>query len=331
MIYYEIQHHAGTERLKWLGAVLDDPGNTINFSLDTDSETFEQFAKWVARSGLNATVYCNRSLPVTWCGPSMLTVFRDALERALEIDGWEYFINLSGVCFPNKSQAEIKKILQYEKSVNNHTSFCYGFTPRREPVWFENSRREDALHYAEREYHRLKVSCTQRIINAFEQEAFDPLMNIMQRRGVCINEIAFKKQLIFRGLEAWEMQDRVAYWKTHDYVVGRAWFILHRKQIEWLVASPLLRSMYEQLSQTFCADETFVPSILFSDHNPYKNEVSSNNYRYRLGAPGYLGEDHLDEVFESGCLFARKLAKNISRESLKRIERQVAIVEVPKR
>lgn len=321
MIYYDIQHYGDTERLKWLSSVIDDKDNIINFSLDMDVQKIEKFKIWTAKRDFKAKVTVDTSLPVTWCGQSQINQMRDMLERAIKVDGWEYFINLSGTCFPTKSQKDIKEILLHEKTINNNTSFCFAFQAKKNNIWIDNRNREDAYSFKTYNYlNRLNLSCSKRVITAFEHEGFNPVQNIMERKAVHCTEVIGEKKLILRGLEEWEIKDRISFWNKNKYMIGRTWVILHRKQVEWMLKSACMQSISDHLHQTFEPDEAFFSSVLFSNENPYINELSKNNFRYKGGDPKKINDYNFEEALDDHCFFARKLSASISKESLQSIK-----------
>ena len=315
MLYYDVQHHGDIEMLKWLAGTLQDKDNILNFSLDVDDSNFNAFSLWAGMSDI-PNINVSRSFPVTWCGPSQITQMRGMLERAVEAEGWEYFINLSGSCFPLCSQSEIKKQILHEKKQNT-TSFCFGFVPKKPSVWIE---RDNDPQYFDYKYNRLTVSCDKSIYDAFTTKSLDPVRNVMERRAIHCTEVVHEKHLVLRGLELWEIRERKLFWEKYKYHLGRAWMILHRKQVEWLLSTPLMNEFYCHLSNTFEPDETLFPSLLYSEDNPYLNELSKNNYRYKLGSPGILRESDMVDVFASQALFARKFPKNITAKALQFIE-----------
>ena len=99
--------------------------------------------------------------------------------------------------------------------------------------------------------------------------------------------------------------------------------ILHRKQVEWLIQSSFTQIVYDNLNHTFVPCEAFLSSLLFSEHNPYRDEVSKNNFRYKKGAPSIIDDINLTEVLKDDSFFARKLSPKISQASLKKIESNI--------
>lgn len=67
-------------------------------------------------------VHFMKPVNVCWGGWSLVDVQLQAMKQLLKIDDkWDYFINLSGQCYPLRSQAEIKQFLV--KSGVNHIYF----------------------------------------------------------------------------------------------------------------------------------------------------------------------------------------------------------------
>lgn len=314
MIYYDIQHHGNIENIKWLAKLLDDGENYLNFSLDMGCDKVRDISAWMEGNSVNGRVL--KSYPITWCGPSQITQIRQSMHEALAIDGWEYFVNLSGVCFPTKPQVEIKAFLKRQYKAGIH-SFAYSFVPKKPAYWICCKSSSVDFNYKKRKYLRLWLECTEEVLDAFG-EGFDPVSNVMHRRAVHCLEVPHHKKIYLRGLLPWELKDRMSFWDDKEYVIGRTWSLLHRKQVEWLVESYLSMELYWHCLNMFEPDETYLPSLLRSPHNPYKFGLENNNLRYLMGSPGVVNKNNLAEVMDSPCFFARKLPSYHERKSIEK-------------
>lgn len=313
MIYYDIQHHGNVERLSWLIRQLSHPQNHINVTYDGDMENLDKLRNNEVCHICPLTF--TASLPVTWCGPSQIFQMRKSIERALKFSGWQYFVNLSGVDVPLMSQQSFFEKLSFEKKTNNITSFCFGFKPNKPPYWLKH---EGEFERVKREYLRLKIVCDNEVDAALENGSLHPIQRVMERRALYCEEIG-DKRLFIRSLTQNEINYRKAFWKEHTYVVGRTWMVLHRKQVEWLAESKYFNQIFEHLQTTFEPDETLYPTVLFSEHNPFKGELAKDNLRYGLGSPKSITVDELSRIANSGSSFARKLHHSVTEIDLVRV------------
>lgn len=320
MIYYDIQHHGDTERLQWLSRLLDDGKNIINFSLDLPKEAVEDHDAWCKNNFNYAQAV--KSFPITWCGPSQVTQIRNMLEKAVEYDGWEYLINLSGLCFPTRSQAAIKAIIKNYRKVGIR-SFCQGFQPKRPDYWISHDRGKCKDSYVKYKYLRLTLELSEDVLHAFQFDNYHPVTNVMQRRSVHCIEVPHERRLILRGLEDWEIRERTVFWGRFGYYVGRTWVILHREQVEWILTSRYMFDLYHHAMSSFEPDESFLPSLLLSIENPFMNSVERNNLRWQQGGPAVINKSNVHEVLSSDAIFARKLSSDGNVAVLKAIENKV--------
>lgn len=305
MIYYDVQHHGSTEHLSWLAKQLSDDGsNLVNISLDKEHSSITSFRNQVGNDIANLQI--EKSIPISWCGPSQMAQQMHMLSSALKQQNWDYFINLSGSCYPLKSQSYIKSQLR-KCAAEGITSFCYSFLPKKASLWLERNLELDC-NYTNLKYLRLNLTCDKAVSNALSNNEFDPVRSVMHRRGVHCTEDPINNSLTLRGLYQHEKEGRKKFWDENPYMVGRAWVILSRKQVEWIVSTDFTYELYNQLSQTFEPDETFFPSLLFNKRNPFISELSRNNFRYKLGAPEVIDSESLINSFASDAFFARKLS-----------------------
>lgn len=303
MIYYDIQHHGNVDSIQWLASILDDGENFLNFSLDMGLERISEFSDWLENKNVNGRA--KKSYPITWCGPSQMVQMQQSLHTALEVDGWEYFANLSGACFPNKSQKFIKKQLRHKYKDGFH-SFAYTFVPNKPSCWISHTYKSIDFKFYRKNYRRLQLECTQDVVEGLEND-FHPVGDVMQRRAVHCSEIAGEKKLYLRGLLPWELSARKKFWENNRYIIGRTWVILHRKQVEWLVSSKVSMEFYANCLNMFEPDETYIPSLLMSKENKFLGGVENNNFRYLMGGPRVIRRSDIDKIFKSPCFFARKL------------------------
>lgn len=318
MIYYDIQHHGSVDRLRWLVSHLSHLGNHINVSYDGDITNLRSLNQ--SLNSYSGSFSVSKSLPVTWCGPSQIYQMKKSIENALAVSGWDYFVNLSGVDVPLVSQREFFERLKFEQKGNNKTSFCFGFKPNKPHYWLEQNEEFSRI---ERKYSRLQIVCDGEVDKELDSGNLNPISRVMERRALYCEEIG-NKRLLIRSLTKNEINCRKAFWAKHAYTVGRTWMILHRKQVEWLVASSLFTEIFEHLQTTFEPDETLYPSVLFSEQNPFVNELSKDNLRYGLGSPISISRDDIENILSSDACFARKLHPSVSERDLSIVSEKIS-------
>lgn len=293
-------------------------GNHINVTYDGDIQNLKELN---TKPDRNIGGFCvTKSLPVTWCGPSQIYQMKKSIEKALEFSGWQYFVNLSGVDIPLVSQHQFFERLKFEQKVNNKTSFCFGFKPNKPHYWLEQN---EEFSRVERNYSRLQIVCDGEVDRELHTGNLNPISRVMERRALYCEEIG-NKRLFIRSLTNDEINFRKAFWNKHSYTVGRTWMVLHRKQVEWLVDSPLFTEIFEHLQTTFEPDETLYPSVLFSKQNPFISELSKDNLRYGLGSPISISRDDIETILSSDACFARKLHPSVTESDLSIVSKKIA-------
>lgn len=318
MIYYDIQHHGNVDRLRWLISHLSHFGNHINVSYDGDIRNLENLKRELSDNSRGFSIA--QSLPVTWCGPSQIYQMKMSIEKALECSDWQYFVNLSGVDIPLVSQTQLFERLNTEKKQNNKTSFCFGFKPNKDAYWLQQMYEFKRI---DRKYSRLQIVCDGEVDEALTSSKLDPIKRVMERRALYCEEIG-NKRLFVRSLTRNEINHRKTFWKSHSYMVGRTWMVLHRKQVEWLVSSSLYNEIFEHLQTTFEPDETLYPSVLYSEQNPFVNELSKDNLRYGLGSPISISRDDIKTILSSDACFARKLHPSVTESDLSIVSEKIS-------
>ena len=86
---------------------------------------------------------------------------------------------------------------------------------------------------------------------------------------------------------------------------GSAWHMFTRSFCEWMVSSPLTRTVARTLRFTFCPDETFFQGLIMN--GPFAETVDQDCGRFVLWpGPKTLTIEHFSEIRQSRSLFGRK-------------------------
>jgi len=86
---------------------------------------------------------------------------------------------------------------------------------------------------------------------------------------------------------------------------GSAWHMFNRSFCEWVIESPLTKRVANTLRFTFCPAETFFQGLIMN--SPFVETVNQEYGRFVLWpGPKILGVEHLPDIKNSPCLFARK-------------------------
>lgn len=320
MIYYDIQHHGALDGLNSLIPLLEHENNHIFLSYDCDlnqrTQKGQQLEKIQDTFSPNFQTFRYGFSPkVSWGGSSITNAMYTALKRALEVEGWRYFINLSGLCVPLKRQDQIINVLgEYEKK--NIKSFCYAFEPKKPMLWF--SKRQGLLK-KETRYARVKFLADRNFCNALKCREFDPARNVMHRIAASYKEID-KNLYEVSGLDLEEISKRSNLFNEGNYLVGRQWVILSREQAEWLVNSEFVSALLETLQDVFISDEIFFQVALNSKNNPFRDKVAKSSLRFKEGMPCKLDKLLMQEALNSEAIFGRKVTSDVIEYLMKELK-----------
>jgi len=228
--------------------------------------------------------------------------------NSLEINNWEWLINLSGACAPLMPQRKIKEILINESKGDGFINHCFGFTVNKESIWYPaqpNDEQQSVILIG-----KARALVGSDLLSKIQKKEFNLVNNLMHRRAVYCSENFSNstKMLMIRGLYTHETNFRKEFWRTFEYIAGRQWFVLHRSAVEWLCSSLIARDVYYTLSHQVIADESYVQSCLWAAPSKIKNRTNfKNNFRARNGAPGIFSIDHLDRHLSDKFMYARKI------------------------
>lgn len=301
MIYYDIQHHGDTSHLPYLIEMISFEGNFINISLDANNDIVEDLKREVNVNERD-DIHVDRSLSLTWGGSSITHQMYNSLKKSLEVKGWKYFINLSGTCIPLKLQSEIISILN-SQNARGYKAFCYKFNVKESVQWFTPLSEGDKALVS---YARLNFNTPAEIKKSILKGEFDPARKISQRASVNFIEIE-KNKIDIIPLNLNEINSRISFLKNYGFSAGRQWVILDRDIVEWLVNSARVKTILSTVTNFFISDEFFYQTALYNNYNPFKENISVDNLRFKQGKRVHLKISDLSSLFSSDSLFARKI------------------------
>ncbi len=306
MIHYAIQDHGSGATLPELVGLLAGEGVSVDVSLDGSDAALERIRP--ALSGLGVPVALRRSEGVSWGGRGIATEAIAAMRRALDLPDWRYFLNLSGSCLPLRSPAGMVALLE-ERATGGALGFCPCYRLARPLEWI-SSQAEPAAParcFQLDLYGRVSLRVDPSLREMVEQGRLDPARNIGQRVGLMYSESA-KNTYWVRPLGAEELRERAGFLARQPLQYGRAWIVLHRSIVEWLVGSQVLEEVLRFLEGCFIADELIFGMTLFSAENPHRGAMCGNNLRYREGGPQRIALAELPGLIEAGQhLLVRKI------------------------
>jgi hypothetical protein len=209
---------------------------------------------------------------------------------------YDYFINLSGQCYPLKSIYSIKKFLQ-----DKNLAYMEVFEiPRGAPKGWGKRGGLNRLQFS------------------YYSNPFFVLADIL------LNKISGSTKYETKRLIRLPRINRQLPYKLKPYG-GSTWFCLTKKHVdyilEYLRGKPDLLDFFRR---TFAPDEIFFQTIIMN--SPLKDTVMNDNLRYidwskkGVPLPALLTIDDVDNLLSSSKLFARKFDIELDEEILDLID-----------
>ena len=307
-IHYAIQDHGTGASLPELVDLLAGPGVSIELSLDGTDAELARLQRVPNLQG--GAISLRRSHPVSWAGAGVYNETLAAMERALRLPDWTYFINASGSCLPLGGSAWIQRLLQ-EHSARGLLGFCDSVELQEPITWISSQREATALQRCQRvtAYDRVHWLLDPCLREMMEQERIDPARRIEMRVGLMYTETA-KNTYWVRPLSSRELGERAVFLADQPLRYGRNWIVLHRSIVEWLLGSSILQQVRSFLEGCFIGDEMIFAMTLFSQENPYRSAMHTDNLRHWQGGPQRISLQELPEIMRAGNrLMVRKIAQ----------------------
>ena len=251
-----------------------------------------------------------------WGSFDLTEEFVESMKRSLDFD-YDYFVNLSGQCYPIKGIKFIDEFL----NVNHGYSFV---EHRRIPDYSWNS--DGCLNRFRYKYYRvpyLKILSYRPFSGKrYDASIFAGTQRFLVRRllpGGRYDATFFASapRILNRNIE-----------KLNLYG-GSTWFFLRRKHVEYILDFIKNNKRFVSFFRRVLApDEHFFQTILAGEYS--KGEIKNDNLRYIDWSsngteipPRTLTTKDFDKIVNSGKLFARKFDENVDKEILDRIDSDI--------
>jgi len=305
-IHYAIQDHGKGTNLPHLVRLLDGPGVSIDISLDGSQEDLEAVQSKLDQQGTYYNI--SGSSSISWGGEGIHKGVIAAMERAIDLPNWKYFINCSGSCLPLGNAAWIRHLLE-EHNAQGRLGFCNS-TLLNEPIlWISRQIEPEVLQncYELIVYDRVNWLVDPYLKVMIEENRIDPARKIEMRAALMYDEI--KKNIFWvRPLTLEELRERAVFLTEVPLRYGRNGVVLHRSIVEWLLGSNILKRVSQFVKGCFCGDELIFAMALFSAENPYLKSMHPDNLRHLQGGPQYVTLEEIHTLLNNGnCIMARKI------------------------
>lgn len=312
MILYNIQHFGEPKWLPWLLRAIDNENNSFVINYDGPQDLFDRLRGEISSQIFAAKrVDVIKSIPIHWCGPSQARNFLSIIDYALEIDGWEYFINLSGTCAPIAPQARIFNALRYFYS-SGKICHVFSFKVNERPVLpvLSDTHEKSLL-----EMDRLRLRGANELLEQFQDLDYFPVTNVQNRPFISCFEPFPEERILSVGRPALnELRFRVSYFSQYQHFAGRAWYIFHRSGLERLqkfLSSPPSLDWRDIFLQCFEPDESFIQTAIFGHGIFSEDEVRTRNFHAYQGTPKNFTDENIAEAFsDHEAFFVRKVWHN---------------------
>ena len=252
-----------------------------------------------------------RSAPVSWAGAGIYTETLDAMERALKLPDWTYFINASGSCLPLGGSAWIQRLLQ-EHSTRGWLGFCDSVVLQEPMIWISSQREAIPLTHCHSltAYDRVQWLLDPSLRELMDQGRIDPARRIEMWVGLMYTETG-KNSFWVRPLSTRELGERAASLAEQPLRYGCNRVVLHRSIVEWLPGSDILQRVRTFLKGCFIGDEMIFAMTLSSQENPYRSAMCADNLRHWQGGPKRIPLEEIPDLISAGNrLMVRKIAQD---------------------
>lgn len=226
-----------------------------------------------------------------WCGYKVLLATLELIKTACAYNqSFDYFINLSGNCYPVASN---EKIIAY-LTENNKKNFIEGLALPCQ-ILQNGGLSKISLPWFQDEFQHL---------NSYLKKALHHAIQFPYRLSKVSRKLP-GNLTPYSGSQWWAL--------THEAVQC----VLH-----YSVEHPEILRFFKR---SWCADELYIQTILFNNEN-FKTKIINRPFRYidwnTNGPPKTLTLDDYDHIINSGHLFARKFDSVRSADLIKLLDEQ---------
>jgi hypothetical protein len=299
MIFYHIQVHERFDYLIRLIGYIYDPANFYFIAVDAAVPEMERRQLDHLRGCRNIVVSANAS--ISWLGISSVNSLVLGMRAFLASDPrHQYFINISGVDLPLKTQPEIRAVLA-QFDVNTPSVWTLSSSCPAE-YFVEDIGGTDFEAFKPRSY--VEFVADPQVAFVVDDPKENAILRPERRVGVMALELSGEKRHIVRPLLSLEYRARTALLEKTGYRIGRAWHIFNRAFTERVLQSDqfyiLAHLLTGMINPDECIFQTVIPHLAGIVHY-------NENYRWEYGAPVLVHDGLLAGLAESSAFFARKL------------------------
>lgn len=308
-IFFTIQTHFHDDYTRVLIDELAAQGDRVDLFLDLPEIPGDLTTR------LPPTVRVARSRPVVWCGPSQVLALLDAIRAALEIEGWDMLVNLSGDSMLLRPIDELRAFLDASlaegaRALISHSAITRPFTRVGNDLGAPLTGRERG---------RRLVHTTPQVWESFLDMARIPLRFPERRFALDCSEGHDPKALFVTPATDENFERRREFYETSGLKFARAYYVLHRSICERLIALQDARDpVFDLFLSSFEPDETFMPSVL-AHHLPDFTEVVAPNIVHHAGGERmFVDSGNIGQIASSGAFFVRKIDTSQWRDAFRR-------------
>lgn len=251
-----------------------------------------------------------------WGSFDLTEEFVESMKRSLDFD-YDYFINLSGQCYPIRSAKFIDEFF----NVNHGYSFVEHMTIP-DYSWASDGCMNRFRYKYYRVPYRKILSYRPFSGKRYDASIFAGIQRFLIRRLFSggrydANIFARTPRILNRNIEKLNLCG------------GSSWFILRRKHVQYILDfinnNKRIVSFFRRV---WAPDEHFFQTILAGEYS--KGEIKNDNLRYidwssngTETLPRTLTIKDFDKIVNSGKLFARKFDENVDKEILDKIDNDI--------
>jgi len=252
----------------------------------------------------NIFIHKNHAID-TWASFDLVEEFIESMKRSLDFD-YEYFINMSGQCYPIKNTKSINEFF----NLNHGYSFIdqidlsdySSVSPRNS--WMSPATWKSRFQH---KYYRVPYG------NVMRQTLSNIVGQSLDGKRTDINLYLKIPRIFNRNVERMNLYG------------GSTWFYLRKKHVEYIVDFIKDNKKFLEFSRRVWApDEHFFQTIIARGYG--KESIKDNNYRYidwSKGIPAVLTFKDFDKIINSDGLFARKFDEDVDKGILDAIDNKI--------
>lgn len=318
-LLFSIQTHFINEYVGVLVRELAAEGDFVDLSID-----MTELPRYAHRIATFPRTRVSLSRPVIWCGPSQMLAMLDSIRAALEVEGWDFLINLSADSMMLRGHDELRGRLRDRHQAGARALISHWGPLRRDFTALGET--EPAALDEHQVVGRDPIRTTARLAELFGSFETTPVRWPEKRFALDCAESHAPKMLTVTPASPERFADRARFYGSSGLYVSRAFYALHRDLCrtiadKYAAGDPVIA----MFAGSFQPDESFLPSFLFHAIDGFAAICAPNDIHYRGGARSSLDEEHAEAIRASGAFFARKLKTPGWRETYRLFGREAPV------